>query len=175
MDCLYQEFGRAGRDGEPANCTLLFDPEDSKSQRFFQAGRFPDDSDLVNAYHAISRVAATRPASEKAIEAIAPLPKAKLKVCLQLLEGARVVRHERRGYRLVKADLSRDEISRYGVSYQERQMLEQLKQQRLLEYADSRSCRWQWILNYFEADDDTAMDCGHCDNCGLLPPLAEAG
>ncbi len=41
LESYYQEAGRGGRDGRPANCILLFQPEDKRIQSFFLGGRYP--------------------------------------------------------------------------------------------------------------------------------------
>lgn len=51
LEAYYQEAGRAGRDGRPARCTLLFSYQDLFIQEFFiqkiGEGRPPEDDDLV--------------------------------------------------------------------------------------------------------------------------------
>src|SRR5260370_16210648 len=85
-EAFYQEFGRAGRDGDRASSALLYDPEDRKLLRFFQAKSYPNGDDLNNAHHTL-KLLHNRPQPPTLPEtlAIAPLRLGRVKVCRSLL------------------------------------------------------------------------------------------
>ncbi len=168
MEAFYQEFGRAGRDGHAADGALLFDPADMKLQRFFAGGRYPDDGDLVNAYHAMTRLAdRPEPPTFDEVNAIAPVPKSRLKVCLDLLGSRGILRRETSGgYKLLLPNLTRDDVARAGQSYRDRQERDKLKLQQMIEYAEGRACRWKSVLSYFNSEELPEGGCKHCDRCG---------
>jgi len=35
----------------------------------------------------------------------------------------------------------------------------------MIDYAELRSCRWEYLVSYFGRDDDAPRACGHCDRC----------
>jgi ATP-dependent DNA helicase RecQ len=164
---FYQEFGRAGRDGQAARCTLLYDPADRKLQRFFQGHRYPDDTDLVNAHHTLVRLHdRPQPPTLDEIQAISPLSKGRLKVCFDLFTNRGIVRHEPGGgYRLLLPDLTHEQLAHAGQSYRERHERDLLKQQQMIDYAEGRACRWQALLDYFGSEGRLEGPCGHCDRC----------
>ena len=88
-EAFYQEFGRAGRDGDRASSSLLYDPEDQNSLRFFQSKSYPKGDDLNNAHHTL-KLLHKQPQSPTLAEilAISPLSAGRMKVCLSLFTGA---------------------------------------------------------------------------------------
>jgi ATP-dependent DNA helicase RecQ len=171
-EAFYQEFGRAGRDGEQACSALLYDPEDRKLLRFFQAKSYPDGDDLTNAHHTLKLLHKPRRRAPTLAEvlSISPLSAARMRVCLSLFTARGIVRYVTGGrYRLMRPEATRDELVRVGQSYRDRQERDLRKHQEMVGYAESRHCRWQTLLTFFGGEGLPDQRCGHCDHCKRRP------
>jgi ATP-dependent DNA helicase RecQ len=57
LEAYYQEAGRAGRDGDPADCYLLFKPADRMLQEYFIKTNFPSYQELRSVYETLYETA----------------------------------------------------------------------------------------------------------------------
>jgi len=169
IEAYYQEAGRSGRDGEAADCVLLYDTRDRRIQQYFLGGRYPTAEEVTQIYTAFSTAGQTLSVEDLVAGVGDTVSKNKLKVALNMLKDEDVIR-ERRGklYELTNRCLTEDQLAQLTQRYVDRGMSDREKLERMMLYAQSALCRWSSFEGYFESD-HPIEHCGHCDNC-VDPP-----
>ncbi len=173
VDSYYQEIGRAGRDGEPAQVVLYYRQEDLGLRRFFASGG-PNEA-------AVQQVATLVRHSNEPVQAgelreETGLSATKVANAVNLLEEAGAVEvNGDGGIELGDDAPAPAEASAEAVEIAEvRRRIERSRVEMMRGYAETQGCRRQYLLAYF--GEQLPDPCGNCDTCdsGSVVARAEA-
>jgi ATP-dependent DNA helicase RecQ len=173
LEQYIQEVGRAGRDGRPAHCILLFDSADLAIQERLQALSRPTVWHLVRLENALTAWATERRAPTAAALAYSASVPARIgEALLSDFEHAGLIQRDQEDRIVVMVPL---ETFRAGA----RDLVAKLKTFRyegerrlraVADYARSEECRSVFLRRYF--GEEHPPRCGTCDRCRAVGAAA---
>jgi ATP-dependent DNA helicase RecQ len=167
-DEYYQEFGRAGRDGGPANAVLYYRSEDLRLPRMYASSAGPS----VESLRALATALAGRhePADLTELRQHTHLSSKRIEESAMALADASGVAIDADGRIAVTGDLD-EAIGKAIELIDDRRVIERTRTDTMGAYAEYHACRWKFLLEYLG---EPAPDrCGHCDNDELAAAITD--
>ncbi len=168
VEAYYQEIGRAGRDGEPARCLLLFNYADKWIPEFFIDSSHPPADILKYVFGKLCR-SGSKEILGDAWRKFAATKDHRFHASIALLSRfgylEKVRTQDGSGVRILKAN----DPSLHGINFQELEARRQFEYKKfgvMLDYASRfrKHCYRSFILSYF-GEWGRKRDCGNCSRC----------
>ena len=173
LDAYYQELGRAGRDGAPAEARLFYRSEDLGLRRFFSGTGHLELDEIAQVLEAVREHGG--PVEPAALQEKTELSQTKLTTAVSRLEGAGAVEVLPGGEVAPAAAPPDDAVRAAAEAEEKRRSFDRSRVDMMRGYAETDGCRRAYVLSYF--GEPFSPPCGNCDNClagrGVAQPAAD--
>ncbi|QDG53646.1 RecQ family ATP-dependent DNA helicase [Persicimonas caeni] len=180
VEAYYQEAGRAGRDGDPAHCLLLFNYGDKGIHDFFTENSYPLRTEVMLVWQYLSglgtgthAVDADRISDELARQG-GKIHSFGVDSILRLLQSGGHIEVLPAGQGVTVLDetpVGEVNVDFEAVAHRREVANEQLGN--MLQYASSQSCHQAELLHYFNSEPSFGERCENCSSCSGMPEYVE--